>query len=194
MPTWRRSRHLSTICRVWLAERPLFLQPPPSLANTVAYPTRLVKSSGLPAPQAFHPTSLAFIGCLHRLYRCVDPLLAFKGDTCGAFSRMHVCTLSLMLLLYFLCAPHFFVLFPQFYAGLSISSFFSRNFMRVPHFSRDLFAYLIYFSYLCTKFQNDGRILALAGIWTSMARYRHLSHDARHPEPRSALRRPRHPR
>lgn len=68
-----------------------------------------------------------------------------------------VCVLSLMLLSYFLCAPHLFVLFPQLHAGLSISSFFSRNFMRVPHFSRDLFAYLDYFSYLCAKFQNYGR-------------------------------------
>ena len=30
--------------------------------------------------------------------------LAFKGDTCGAFSRMRVCTLSLMLLSYLLWA------------------------------------------------------------------------------------------
>ena len=38
---------------------------PPSLAYTVAYPTRLVKSSGLPAPQAFHPNTLAFLPAPH---------------------------------------------------------------------------------------------------------------------------------
>ena len=78
---------------------PVFPTPPPSLAYTVAYPTRLVKSSGLPAPQAFHPNTLAFLPaphtsfilsplafrpsplfcCLHRFYRCADSFWLFSG-------------------------------------------------------------------------------------------------------------------
>ena len=36
-------------------------------------------------PLLSRPTSLSSFGCLHRIYRCVDPLLAFKGGYLRCF-------------------------------------------------------------------------------------------------------------
>ena len=81
--------------------------------------------------------------CLHQLYRCVDPLLAFKGGYLRCFfSYASVYAAFNVIIIFFVRAAflrsfpaivcgsiHLFVLFPQFYAG---SSFFSR-FICVSH-------------------------------------------------------------
>ena len=91
------------------------------------------------------------IGCLHRFYRCVDPLLAFKGGYLRCFfSYAGVYAVFNVIIIFFVRAAflrsfpsvlrgsiHLFVLFLQFYA--------------------DLFAYMRIFVYLCAKIQNYGR-------------------------------------
>ena len=58
--------------------------------------------------------------------QCGDPLLAFKGDTCGAFSRMRVCVLSLMLSYHILGARRARRVF--FFSFFLRMSFFFHNF------------------------------------------------------------------
>lgn len=83
-------RHLSTICHPWLAERPSML---PQYPLPIPYHRGPARSTS-PPPRRVTISSWLFTLSFDNVG---THFWAFKGDTCGAFSRMRVCTLSLML-------------------------------------------------------------------------------------------------
>ena len=63
-------------------QHPRFSSRPTSLALFPQHPRLLFR---LCQPLTSNPSPLSFFGCLHRLHRCVDPLLAFKGGYLRCF-------------------------------------------------------------------------------------------------------------